>query len=132
MFTSDCLVDSRARTICCIAGMAVMTLSFVVGINRIPQILLGELNPHGSRAIVSSYAYMSGSLITIVNTLFYYPAHNALHEWVWTPFLSAQIATILILYFYLPETSGRRVDEIVGQWMSGGRTGVVQQRWNTI
>lgn len=36
----------------------------------------------------------------------------------WMPFLSMQLLTAFLLYRYLPETSGKDVDEIVSQWMS--------------
>lgn len=45
-----------------IAATFTMTLAFVVGLNRIPQILIGELNPHGTRSMVASYANMIGTM----------------------------------------------------------------------
>jgi hypothetical protein len=40
-----------------------------------------------------------------------------LQQWSWAPFLAMQLVWFGLLYTYLPETSGKSVDEIVDQWM---------------
>jgi SP family galactose:H+ symporter-like MFS transporter len=117
MFFGDMNSPSLTSAILGICGTFVLTMGFVVGLNRIPQMLIAELNPQGSRSTVASYAFMTGTCLNILVILLYPPTHVRLQEWSWAPFISMQLLTMTLMYMYMPETAGRSTDSIVSMWL---------------
>ena len=64
LFAADVVAPSASGVALGIMATFVMSVSFVCGLSRLPALLIAEINPQGSRALVSSYAFITGSLLS--------------------------------------------------------------------
>nr|QJX15781.1 glucosinolate transporter [Phyllotreta armoraciae] len=92
----------------------ILTVSFYgIGLGPIPHILAAELPPVELRATMAALVLSSCYVVVFVFT-FLYPFVSEMYgnEWcVWWFSLNCAVGTIL-MYFFLPETKGKSLDEI--------------------
>nr|QJX15780.1 glucosinolate transporter [Phyllotreta armoraciae] len=92
----------------------ILTVSFFgIGLGPVPHLLTAELPPVELRATMAALVLSSGYVVVFVFTSLYpFVSEMYGNEWcVWWFSLNCAVGTIL-MYFFLPETKGKSLDEI--------------------
>ena len=96
-----------------IVGVMGFNILYAVGLGNIPYILQAELFPINVKATASSIATMLACVLNFFITKMYQNVKNnfGLYTVFWA-FASIGYIGILFIYFYVPETKGKTLEEV--------------------
>uniref|UniRef100_A0A914WPC7 Major facilitator superfamily (MFS) profile domain-containing protein n=1 Tax=Plectus sambesii TaxID=2011161 RepID=A0A914WPC7_9BILA len=100
-----------------ITGMFLSVVGFYIGPSYISTILPSEMCPQNSRALSTGIAFGFGWIPSILIIVGYPPLDATIGAYSVLPLVILGAASFVYLYFYLPETKGKDVDEIVRLWL---------------
>ncbi len=94
-------------------GLILYNVAFVPGWGAIPWLLLAELPPPRARALVASLATIVHWIMAFVVTVSFLPAKEIMGvSGVFYFFAAMCFCGIIVVYFLLPETKGKSLEEI--------------------
>lgn len=85
---------------------------FGVGPSSIPWMILSELFGQGARSAAVSVGALVNWFANFIVGLTFIPMSDALHNFVFLPFTGLLILFFIFVYFKLPETKNRTIEEV--------------------
>ena len=97
-------------------GTILYIVTYAIGLAGLPFTMMGELFPTNVKALGSTIGIMCSNLGAFTVTLSYYriAAYNGEHTAFWV-FAAVSLLGIVFVYFYVPETKGKTLQEVQHQ-----------------
>ena len=85
----------------------------MLGLLSIPSLLVSEMNPQATRSLTATCFATLVQVLNLVQTLGFPPLYASIGGYSFLPVLVLEMACLVFLFHYLPETKGRPIDDIV-------------------
>ena len=101
-----------------ICGVIVFVLTFTLGYNSVPYVLISELLPLSVRGKASGIATSVGWICAALFTGFYLQVRGLVRPWFALWGLAAlNVVTVLFVIFFIPETKGKSLEELESRFV---------------
>uniref|UniRef100_A0A914WCM7 Major facilitator superfamily (MFS) profile domain-containing protein n=1 Tax=Plectus sambesii TaxID=2011161 RepID=A0A914WCM7_9BILA len=118
MFVSGLVSVSPTSSIIGVVGLFCSLIGYYSGPSFVAKMLPGELCPQASRSLTSAICFGGSWVPAIVEIFGFPPLQQSIGTFSFLPLFALGIISFVTLFIYLPETKGRDVDDIIGQWVS--------------
>ncbi|ETN76217.1 hypothetical protein NECAME_11835 [Necator americanus] len=100
----------------CLVLLILYAFIYGSGVGPISWFISSELVPQKYRSITQSTCYSLNTIIVVILTFSILPLYGAVGNYAFLILYTIpSVISIFILYFYLPETKGREIHEIVAE-----------------
>uniref|UniRef100_A0A914XBP8 Major facilitator superfamily (MFS) profile domain-containing protein n=1 Tax=Plectus sambesii TaxID=2011161 RepID=A0A914XBP8_9BILA len=121
LLANQLIIDTLgASTTTVVVGLSAFlcgSFASVLGVVTIACILVSELCPQATRSAASQAIFILPVILSLVTVFLYPPALLNIGGFVFVPLLVAELAVLIIVFLFLPETRNLSVGVIVGNMM---------------
>lgn len=109
----DLEASKLTLAIVCIIAVLIYIIGFAIGLGPIPFIVVSELFQQDARAAAMSFSLAFNWICNFILVLTFRFIQKGLEEYTYIIFTVILIASILVIFYFVPETKGRSLDNAV-------------------